>query len=167
MWKHDISGAAGVIVNKICKHPDFKHVCMEGGIKLMPGYNNACYYGGPVLTNIIGVLHTKDIQLGSSQSQKKDKIAYTLDRKLLEMIAQGNGPRKKLIMLGMANWERGQLEAELDPQPPRPKTMSWLTLDYDEQLVFAKKPDDLWEACVKKAVSNKTQEITSKIFKDQ
>jgi len=166
MWKHDVSGAAGVIINKICKHPDFKHVCDEGGIKMITGYNNPVYYGGPILTNIIGVLHTKDIQLGSSQSRKQDKVAYTLDRKMLEMIAQGGGPKRRLIMMGMANWEAGQLEGELDPQPPRPKTMSWLTLPYDEDLIFTAKPDDLWETCVNKAVANKTSEITSKIFKD-
>ena len=133
---------------------------------MMPGYNNPVYYGGPILTNIIGVLHTKDIQLGSSQSRKQDKVAYTLDRKMLEMIAQGGGPKRRLIMMGMANWEAGQLESELDPQPPRPKTMSWLTLPYDEDLIFTAKPDDLWETCVNKAVANKTSEITSKIFKD-
>lgn len=166
MWRHDVYGAAGVIINKICRHPDFKHVCSEGGIKLMTGYNSAVYYGGPILTNIIGVLHTKDVQLASSQSRKQDELAYTLDRKMLEMIAQAGGPKKRLIMLGMANWEAGQLEAELDPEPPRPKTMSWLTLDYDESLVFTSKPDDLWETCVNRAVANKTSEITSKIFKD-
>jgi len=166
MWRHDVYGAAGVIINKICKHPDFKHVCSEGGIPLDPVYNQNVYYGGPILTNIIGVLHSKDVQLASSQSRKQDEIAYTLDRKMLEMIAQGGGPKQKLIMLGMANWEAGQLEAELDPEPPRPKTMSWLTLDYDAHLVFNSKPDDLWETCVNRAVMNKTSEITSKIFKD-
>ena len=166
MWRHDVAGAAGVIVNKICKHPDFKHVCSEGGIPLDPVYNQSVYYGGPVLTNIIGVLHTKDIQLGSSQSRKQDQLAYTLDRKMLDMIAQGGGPTRKLITLGMANWEAGQLEAELDPQPPRPKAMSWLVLPYEEDLVFNVKHDELWEMCVNKAVANKTSEITSKIFKD-
>ena len=166
MWRHDVYGAAGGIINKICKHPDFKHVCSEGGIPLDPVYNQNVYYGGPILTNIIGVLHSKDVQLASSQSRKQDEIAYTLDRKMLEIIAQGGGPKQKLIMLGMANWEAGQLEAELDPEPPRPKTMSWLTLPYDEDLIFTAKPDDLWETCVNRAVMNKTSEITSKIFKD-
>ncbi len=166
MWRHDVSGAAGVIVNKICKHPDFKHVCAEGGISLMPGYNNAVYYGGPVLTNIIGVLHTKDVQLGSSNSSKQLSLAYTLDRKILELIAQGQGPSKKLITLGMANWEQGQLEAELDPQPPRPRTMSWLVLPYDEKLVFTSKPDELWQTCVNRAIANKTNEIADKVFKN-
>ena len=33
MWRHDVSGAAGVIVNKQCQHPDFDHVCKEGQIR--------------------------------------------------------------------------------------------------------------------------------------
>ena len=33
MWRHDVSGAAGVIINKRCQQPTFKHVCHEGGIK--------------------------------------------------------------------------------------------------------------------------------------
>jgi len=48
--------------------------------------------------------------------------------------------------------------------------MSWLVLDYDEKIVFGQlaedKPDEIWEECVSKAVRNKTQEITAKVFKD-
>ena len=43
-------------------------------------------------------------------------------------------------------------------------------MDYDEKLVFGQlddaKPDDIWEDCVSRAIRNKTQEITAKIFKD-
>ena len=52
MWRHDVSGAAGVIINKKCNHPDFRHVCTEGGVKLKEGINPPVYYGGPVLNNI-------------------------------------------------------------------------------------------------------------------
>ena len=55
---------------------------------------------------------------------------------------------------------------ELDPVPPRPKSLSWLILPYDEKIVFTDKPEEMWEHCVNLAVSNKTAEITSKIFKD-
>ena len=27
MWRHDVSGAAGVIINKKCQNQDFDHVC--------------------------------------------------------------------------------------------------------------------------------------------
>ena len=35
----------------------------------------------------------------------------------------------------------------------------------DEKLVFTNKPEELWERCVNLAISNKTAEITAKIFK--
>ena len=48
--------------------------------------------------------------------------------------------------------------------------MSLLMLDYDEKIVLGQlaedKPDEIWEECVSKAVRNKTQEITAKVFKD-
>ena len=33
IWRHDVSGACGVIINKKCNHPTFSHVCEEGQVK--------------------------------------------------------------------------------------------------------------------------------------
>ena len=82
------------------------------------------------------------------------------------MIAQGGGPKQKLITMGMANWTEGQLEDELEALPPRKPTMSWLVLPYDEKIIFGPQPSDLWEMCVSRAVANKTKEILSHNFKD-
>ena len=165
IWRHDVGGAGGVIINKKCNHPTFQHVCKEGGLSdVDPKIDPPVYYGGPVLTNIIGVLHSKDLQLGSSNTTNQP-LAFTLDRKMLEMIAVGGGPKQKLVTLGMANWETGQLESELDPVPPRPKTMSWLIIPYDNDIIFKTKPEEIWEMCVNRAVADKTKEITSKVFK--
>ena len=166
IWRHDISGAAGVIINKKCQHPDFRHICQEGKVKLNENINPPIYYGGPILNNLIGVLHSKDFQLGSSNINKLHPLAFTLDRKMLEVIAQGGGPKQKLILMGMANWEAQQLEDEIDAVPPRKSTMSWLVLPCDEKLIFGPQPIDLWEMCVSRAVENKTKEITDKIFKN-
>ena len=166
MWKHDIGGASGVIINKKCNHPTFQHVCREGGLtKVDPKVQPVVWYGGPVLKNIIGVLHTLDFQLGSTNLVKKD-LGFTLDRKMLECIAQGGGPKQYLITLGLANWEPGQLEAEFDGAPPKSPAFSWLTLDYQRDIVFGPKTDEFWETCVSRSIENKTKEITSKIFKD-
>ena len=54
VWKHDVSGAAGVIINKRCQRPTFKHVCQEGSIALKDGVNPPVYYGGPILNNVVG-----------------------------------------------------------------------------------------------------------------
>ena len=166
IWKHDVTGACGVIVNKKCNHPDFKHVCQEGKVTMNKDVNSPVYYGGPMLNNLIGVLHTTDFMLISTNHFTKQNIAFTLDRKILEAIAQGGGPKTKMITMGIAQWASGQLEDELEMANGRPQTASWLVLDYDPKIVFGPQPVDIWEMCVSRAVENKTKEITNKIFKD-
>ena len=165
MWKHDVGGASGIIINKKCNHPDFKHVCDEGKIDRNLQVNHPVWYGGPILTNVIGVLHSLDFKLNTT-NEVKDQIGYTLDRKILEVIARGHGPKDKMITLGMANWEPGQLEQEFNGTHPMGNHFSWLVLDYDPTLIFGPKPDDFWEMCVARAVENTTKKLTSKIFKD-
>ena len=172
IWRHDVSGAAGVIINKRCEKPTFKHVCEESKLPRKETANPPVHYGGPVLNNIVGVLHSTDFTLPSTNTLtamgNDGPIGFTLDRQMLEIIAGGKGPLNRLVTLGMANWDTGQLEEELEH--PRNPAMSWLVLDYDEKIVFGQleedKPDEIWEECVSKAVKNKTQEITAKVFKD-
>ena len=168
MWRHDVSGAAGVIINKRCQQPTFKHVCHEGGIKKKANVQLPVYWGGPVLSNVVGVLHSTEYRLASTNVISDNNIGFTLDSKILEDIAQGGGPLNRIVTLGMANWSSSQLEEEIEhPHAPQ---MSWLMLDYDEKLVFGQledsKPDDIWEDCVSRAVKNKTAEITSRLFKE-
>mgnify|MGYP002700975431 FL=1 len=169
IWKHDVSGAAGVIINKKCQQPDFKHICKEGNILSAPNINHPVYYGGPIMTNVVGVLHSTDFTLKStSRVGMLNDAGFTMDRKILEVIAQGGGPKNKVITLGLANWSTGQLEEELEH--PRNPAMSWLIMDYNEKFVFEQltkeKPDIIWENFVSQAIQNKTQEITAKVFKD-
>jgi putative transcriptional regulator len=168
IWRHDVSGAAGVMINKRCQQPDFKHVCREGKIHRLPDVFPPVHYGGPILNNVIGVLHSTDYALRSTNTLLNGNVGFTLDRKILEEIAKGKGPSNTMITLGMANWHAGQLEEEIE-HPYNP-AMSWLVMDYDEKLVFGQldddKPDDIWKECVSQAIKNKTQEITSKVFKD-
>ena len=166
MWRHDVSGAAGVIINKKCTHPDFQHVCTEGGVDRDPNVNPPVYYGGPVLTNIIGVLHSKEYSLGTTNTDKIQPLGFTLDKIILDTIAKGGGPKQKIITLGLSQWEAGQLESELEPEPPKPKSLSWLILPYDEKIIFGPQPQDLWEMCVSRAIENKTKEVLSQKFKD-
>ena len=168
MWRHDVSGAAGVIINKRCQQPTFKHVCHEGGIKKKANVQLPVYYGGPILNNVVGVLHSTEYRLASTNTISTGNIGFTLDSKILEDIAQGGGPLNRIVTLGMANWSASQLEEELEH--PHSPAMSWLMMDYDEKMVFGQledtKPEHICEECLKKAVTNKTAEITSKIFKN-
>ena len=119
MWRHDVSGAAGVIINKKCEKPTFEHVCQEGSISRNQQVNPTIYYGGPVLTNIIGVLHSTEYKIKSTNMTAEGKVGFTLDRKILEDIAMSGGPLNKIVTLGMANWDAGQLEEEIEPRPSK------------------------------------------------
>ena len=167
IWRHDVSGAAGVIINNKCKAPTFEHVCTEGLIKRNKKVNPPVYYGGPVLKNMVGVLHSTEYRLKSTNTLLESKVGFTLDRKILEDIALGGGPSNKMITLGMANWDAGQLEEEIEH--PRNPAMSWLVMDYDEKLIFGQldedRPEDIWQECVSRAIRDKTKEITGKVFK--
>ena len=165
VWRHDVSGAAGVIINKKSNAPDFKHICDEGEVKRKDDLNFPVYYGGPVLTNIVGILHSKDFLMGSTNTSDKQPLAFTLDRKMLEILAEGGGPKKKIVTLGLANWETNQLEEEIEALPPRKSTGSWLVIPYDDTLVFGPQREDMWEMCVSRAVESKTAELTGKYFK--
>ena len=168
IWRHDVSGAAGVVINKKCQQPDFKHICNEGIIHRLPKVNHPVYYGGPILNNVVGVLHSTEYKLASTNTLIEDTVGFTLDSKILEDVAKGSGPLNRMITLGMASWNSSQLEEEIEH--PHTPAMSWLLLDYDEKLVFGQladsKPDDIWEDCVSRAIRNKTAEITSKVFRD-
>ena len=68
IWRHDVSGAAGVVINKKCQQPDFKHICNEGLVHRLPKVNHPVYYGGPILTNVVGVLHSTEYTLSSTNT---------------------------------------------------------------------------------------------------
>ena len=124
MWKHNVAGAGGVIINKICDNPSFEMVCRDGNIHRNPSINPNIHYGGPVLTNLLGCLHSTDYKITTTNSAK-NSVGYTLDKRILEDIAQNKGPKKYLITMGMANWMAGQLENEIDAIPPRSRNCIW------------------------------------------
>jgi putative transcriptional regulator len=165
IWKHDVSGAAGVIVNKQMGAPSFKRICSETKINKLPNVNPLMYYGGPVMDNLIGVLHTIDYTLASTNFKKKTKVGYTLDKKIVEDIAIGKAkPELYHVCMGMATWDAGQLEEEMACEPPRKPGSAWLTLNYDSKLVFANDKEGLWEECLNRAIREKTSTFTNKIF---
>ena len=163
MWKHDVSGAAGIIVNKPLSSPTFEKVCEEGALECLSGSNTKVHYGGPVMSNMVGVLHTLDFEINSTNPVRND-LGFTLDRQAVEAIALGHPPANYFVMLGMASWEPGQLEQEIAAEPPRRETEAWLVMDYDFELVFNSAAKDMWDIAVNQAVQQKTQQFTSRIF---
>jgi putative transcriptional regulator len=164
MWKHDVSGAAGVIVNKPLSSPTFEAVCQEGELEYLTDISPKIHYGGPMMSNMVGVLHTLDFEIKSTNPVRND-LGFTLDRQAVEAIALGHPPENYFIIMGMATWEPGQLEQEIAAEPPRRESESWLVLDYDVELIFNNSAKDMWETALNQAVQQKTQQFTNKIFR--
>jgi len=165
LWKHDISGAGGVIVNKKVSAPTFDNVCREGKIKKNPDVNPVIFYGGPVMTNLVCCLHTLDYKLHTT-NVGNNNIGFTLDKTIVEDIAKGRGPRKYMLTMGLASWDAGQLENEIDALPPRSKTGSWLHMDFNDEIVFGPKLQTLWQDCLANCVAKTTRSFTDRLFKN-
>ncbi|MAI84383.1 MAG: hypothetical protein CMM91_05550 [Rickettsiales bacterium] len=167
MWKHDVTGTNGVIINKPVRHPTFQDICRQGNLERSKGHNPQIYYGGPVMDNLVGVLHTLDVRMATTHIPTPGRgLGYTLDKLMIEHIAQGKvRPKKFRLCLGISSWEVGQLEAELESAPPRDPNSSWLVLNFDQSLCFTDlKEDDMWEKCVNLAINQKTKSFIKNYF---
>jgi putative transcriptional regulator len=92
--------------------------------------------GGPVDTDHGFILHDCDIEREST-TQVAPTLFLTSSPGILGEIAENKGPRNKIIALGYAGWSPGQLEAEISAN-------SWLTTEYQHQLVFDTPADRQW-----------------------
>jgi putative transcriptional regulator len=72
-----------------------------------------------------------------------NRVALTATIDILKAIAQGAGPKQRLLALGYSGWGAGQLDAEI-------KANGWLSVPADEELVFGADLDGKWLRAMKK-----------------
>ncbi|MFK7793935.1 MAG: YqgE/AlgH family protein [Gammaproteobacteria bacterium] len=92
--------------------------------------------GGPVDKDHGFILHDCDIEREST-IQITPTLFLTSSSGMLDEITEHKGPDNKIIALGYAGWSPGQLEAEISAN-------SWLTTEYQHQLVFNTPADKQW-----------------------
>jgi putative transcriptional regulator len=69
---------------------------------------------------------------------------------VLKAMAEGQGPRDKMLALGYAGWGAGQLEAEIQKN-------SWLTCLPDNYLLFGQDLQGKWSYAIQKLGFNPSQ----------
>jgi putative transcriptional regulator len=72
-----------------------------------------------------------------------DDVALTATIDILRAIADGAGPRNRLLALGYAGWGPGQLDSEILHN-------GWLNVSADDDLVFGEDLDAKWERAMAK-----------------
>ncbi|MDO1558051.1 YqgE/AlgH family protein [Brevundimonas sp. 2R-24] len=99
--------------------------------------------GGPVDTERGFVLHSDDIRINDASLTVVGGVELTATREILAALSDpAIAPRKAVLALGYAGWDKGQLESEL-------RDNVWLVADADETLIFDQDLDRKWEKALK------------------
>ena len=137
MCAHNVDGAMGLVLNRTIESLTFPDLLSQLGIEgVGAGQPIRIHFGGPVESGRGFVLHSADY-VQDATMVVDDAVALTATIDILKAIAQGAGPRRKILALGYAGWGAGQLDAEI-------KANGWLSVPADEDLVFGGDLDGKW-----------------------
>jgi putative transcriptional regulator len=141
---HSDQGAVGLTINRPIETLSFPELLSQLEIPAVdPPGNQMILIGGPVETERGFVLHSVDYFTEDATLRTSEEIGLTATLDILRAIAQGKGPRQKLLAIGYAGWAPGQLEAEIQAN-------GWLHCDADEAIVFDDQYETKWDRAIAK-----------------
>jgi putative transcriptional regulator len=137
--EHNEHGAMGIVINRPL---EFRLGEVLDQLDIEPTVRGVAetqiYRGGPVQEDRGFVIHTGPTEYDSTLAVTPD-IRVTTSRDVLEAIARGEGPERRLVALGYAGWGSGQLEEELSAN-------AWLSGPADADIIFSRSPGERWLA---------------------
>jgi len=143
MCAHSDEGAMGIVVNREFEELSFPDLLEQLNIMPVPSVEPIqVQFGGPVESGRGFVLHSQDYMHDGSLVVDEN-IALTATVDILREIADGGGPRQRMLALGYAGWGPGQLDAEI-------RSNGWLHVDADSNIVFDAALDDKWSLAMGK-----------------
>lgn len=136
---------------------NLSNVLSEINLDIDLEHDTQLYWGGPVFTNTVWLLHDNDWQHEMSVEIDQN-WSMCSHQSMFNEIALGNVPNNYRIFFGCASWGPGQLESEINGDPPWSKNHSWLILEKPDPLWLLKCDlEDLWiqscDSCSRKAVN--------------
>ncbi|MBN9344060.1 MAG: hypothetical protein BGO76_06005 [Caedibacter sp. 38-128] len=140
---HDKQGAMGLVLNRLIDSLTLQELLDQLNIQTpLIKEEIPIHFGGPVEMGRGFILHSTDYLHKASVKINED-IALTATVDILNEIASGHGPQKKILALGYTGWSAGQLETELQQN-------SWLLVEADLDLIFTKELELLWKQVLNK-----------------
>ena len=140
MLEHDDSGALGLVINKplgkitlgsLISQVDDQSI----NKKELYDIKIPIYWGGPVDRNKILILHSNDYRTESTKKYNNLSTSYGL--KTLVEIAENKGPKKSLVILGLAAWNTSQLDGEIELE-------RWTLSESSMELIFETENNTKW-----------------------
>lgn len=150
--KDNHMGTWGLMVNKPTDKITLDMIMKSTGI--FSSKQDKIYFGGPVDTQRVHVLHTLDWSINSTMVITKD-IGITNDVSVLAAISRDSGPALFRVCLGVSSWAPGQLLEEYYAEPPRRTQDSWLDAPSSIETVFHLSHEEQWEQAIEHVAKNK------------
>jgi putative transcriptional regulator len=133
---HSAEGAMGLIINKPMPDLNFMELADQVDLNKVTDQRREelsqtpLLMGGPVEQHRGFVLHSGEYRMEEESLAVTPEIRLSATTRILQAIAQGDGPRRTILALGYAGWSPGQLENEILHN-------GWLHADADASLVFS------------------------------
>ena len=130
MLSHNNLGAVGLVINKPIKKMSIAKLLVSSNIippKNILDKEITLYWGGPVEPENIFFIYSSDYKSENFISLNKD-FAVTQEPKILLDIVDNIGPKKYLILSGIAVWSPGQLDFEIEKGDWEKKSNSYIPL---------------------------------------
>lgn len=138
---HSEEGAMGLVVNQPIGNLGFADLMQELDIDVVsPPDHLTVQAGGPVESGRGFVLHSADYAQDSTLVISQT-LALTATVDILKAIANHQGPKNHLIVLGYAGWGAGQLETEIQQN-------AWLNTPANDEILFYTELEDKWPRAV-------------------
>lgn len=154
--QHSLSGAWGVVVNRLAKTLTMQNIMTAAGIEYFE--DEPIYVGGPVEPTRVHVVHSMD-WFSNSTLKITDDIGITGDISVLAAISSGQGPQLYRAGIGLAVWSAGQLEGEQSGEEPWSEKHQWLVTDASMELCLTGGGEEQWQRAINQCVNNRISSL--------
>ena len=145
MLENNEDGAWGLVVNKpigflpiaLLIDPSLN---TPGEREKLYKVNISVFWGGPVETKKIFILHSNEYKSDSTNNYENFSVSQDYD--ILFDIAENKGPKKSLVILGYSGWGSGQLEGEMERD-------HWILSNIDLDITFDQDSNTKWNKAFK------------------
>lgn len=142
-----LSGDFGLVINRPSSH-SLADLNVELDCDLPPSV--PLYWGGPVGTHTIWMLHTCDWSIDATVSVNAH-WSMTSHRSMFHHLADGDCPQHFALTFGYCAWGPGQLTRELQGVTPYTVASSWLTWRQPASDVLTVPASQLWQVACKQS----------------
>lgn len=135
--------SSGLVLNRISQL-NVQDLVQDPGLRHHPRLDIAIYWGGPVQSRTIWMLHAAEWSVAATM-EINAQWSLTSHSDMFQALVDGQGPEWYRIFHGFTGWGPGQLTRELEGRPPYSAQHSWLVVtEPPAEWLQDQPPETLW-----------------------